>query len=143
MLTSPAWRSNLMFSESSFSSILLPALVIFAIISLIAQFYLVRGKTGLERELMRIRVSLIIGGCLILFLSFLLPSTPVLSFFGYPSTVADIDDPSKLLRYLQDSNNDLVRTTEILHLFMFIFVFVITESLYSLSKSVESQSRDS
>jgi hypothetical protein len=57
--------------------------------------------------------------------------------------VADIDDPSKLLRYLQESNNALVRTTKILHLFMFIFVFVITESLYSLSKSVESQGRDS
>jgi hypothetical protein len=136
-------RSNLMFIESSFSTIFLPVIVVFVIASWIARFYLVRGKKGLEREFASIQISLVCGGCLIVFLLFLLPSTPVLGSFGYPKTLADIDDPSNLLRLLQKYNQALVRTTSILHFLMLIFVFFVIEPFYRLAKSVGSQRSDS
>lgn len=86
---------------------------------------------------------LVIGGCMIFFLWLLLPITPVLSSFDYPTTVADIDDPSKLLGHLQKTNDTLVRTTTILHLFMFIFVFIVLEALYKMTKLVGAQRSDS
>lgn len=132
-----------MLFDSSFPAILFPVIALAVIISLVAHFLFVRGKSGLEKDLAWVRNTIVIAGCLMLFLWFSLPSTPVLGSFGYPKTVADIEDPAKLLKLLQDYNEALVRTTSILHWFIFISVFLVLEPLYRMTRSLRSFSRES
>src|SRR5438552_3612064 len=73
-------------------------------------------------------------GAFLVLLWFLLPATPVLSTFGFPKTVEDIHSAERLLDYLQRYNRALVRTTEVLHWFIFVFVWWFLAALYSLTK---------
>ena len=74
----------------------------------------------------------------LLLLWFLLPQTPVLSTFGFPQSVEDIQSAKHLLRYLQDYNRALVRTTSVLHWFIFVFVWWFLTAIYSLSKALSN-----
>ena len=51
---------------------------------------------------------------------FALPNTPVLSTFGRP---LELNSLNEVLKYLQDYNDALVRTTEVVHSFLFFFLF--------------------
>jgi predicted membrane-bound dolichyl-phosphate-mannose-protein mannosyltransferase len=75
-------------------------------------------------------------GVLLLLLWFLLPQTPVLSTFGFPQSVEDIQSPKRLLQYLQDYNKALVRTTTVLNWFIFVFVGWFLTAIYALSKAL-------
>jgi hypothetical protein len=73
-----------------------------------------------------------------LVLWFSLPSTPVLSSFGYPKTLQQITEPARLLELLQEYNRAIVRTTEVLSLFIFLFVFFLVSSTISIVNGMKS-----
>jgi len=86
-----------------------------------------------------LKTNFIIIGAFCLLLWFLLPSTPVLSTFGYPKTEGDIQSASRLLKYLQDYNKALVRTTQVVHWFIFVFVWWFLTSYFYFSKAITSE----
>ena len=59
-----------------------------------------------------------------------MPSSVVLDTFGYPDSVEDIQNQGKLLYYLQEYNKAIVRTGEMFHFFLNLFVFWFLVSLY-------------
>ena len=74
---------------------------------------------------------------------FSLPCTPVLGSFGFPEDVSDIESKEKLLKYLQDYNQAIVKTTEAVHWMIFITTFWLISIIssiikhFKLDKSVE------
>jgi hypothetical protein len=83
-------------------------------------------------------MSIAVGAFLIM-LWMLLPCTPVLSTFGNPKTVGEIQSPENLLKFLQDYNKALVRTTEVLHWFIFVFVWWFLAGLNMFSTVLKFQ----
>jgi len=71
-----------------------------------------------------------------LVLWFSLPSTPVLSSFGYPKTLQQISEPAQILTLLQEYNRAIVRTTEVLSWFIFLFVFFLVGSTISIIRTM-------
>jgi hypothetical protein len=80
-------------------------------------------KTDLGGTVAALRIVVLAFSAATLVLLFSLPSTPVLSTFGYPGVGSAITAPGSLLHLLQDYNRAIVRTTEVLHWFLFLFVF--------------------
>jgi amino acid transporter len=78
-------------------------------------------------------------GAVVLCLWFLLPMTPTLSTFGYPEKIEQIDSPEETLRYLQGMNRALVRTIDVLHLFLFLFIWIFLAAIYGLSKLIAKE----
>ncbi|HZF02317.1 MAG TPA: hypothetical protein VE344_10525 [Methylomirabilota bacterium] len=83
-------------------------------------------------------MSIAVGAFLIM-LWMLLPCTPVISTFGFPKTVGEIQSPENLLKLLQDYNKALVRTTEVLHWFIFVFVWWFLAGLNIFSTVLKVQ----
>jgi hypothetical protein len=67
-----------------------------------------------------------------LLLLFSLPSTSDLSTFEYPKTLQQISEPARMLELLQAYNRAIVRTTEVLSLFIFLVVCVLVGSTLSI-----------
>jgi hypothetical protein len=65
--------------------------------------------------------------------------TPTLSTFGYPEKIEQIDSPEETLRYLQGMNRALVRTIDVLHLFLFLFIWIFLAAIYGLSKLIAKE----
>ena len=84
------------------------------------------------RAVASIRMIALAFGAAVVVLWLSLPSTPVLSSFGYPKTVQQISEPVQMLALLQEYNRAIVRTTEVLSLFMFLVVFVLIGSTISI-----------
>ena len=118
-----------MFRETDISFLLIPALAVSAILTFFAHVKVSREKDQRKKLTMRIRFALWTACGFFLYLWFLLPSTPSLSTFGYPQTEADIENPQKLLRYLQWYNREIVRTVEIVHWAIFFGVFLVGASI--------------
>ena len=91
-----------------------------------------RETRPLATVMASIRTVTLAFGAAALVLWFSLPSTPVLSSFGYPKTLQQISEPALLLELLQAYNRALVRTTEVLSWFIFLFVFVLVGSIISI-----------
>ena len=66
---------------------------------------------------------------------FCLPSTPSLSTFGLPATTSDVTSPEKLLKYLQDYNDAIVRVSDTLRWFLLAGVFWVGWSVISILRS--------
>ena len=95
---------------------------------------IVRHKTGdpVRDNVKNVQIMFIMTGVVLAVLWFSLPSTPSLSSFGYPETVQDIGSQEKLLKLLQDYNRAIVRTTEVVHWMLFLFMFWILTAVYQL-----------
>lgn len=95
---------------------------------------IVRHKTGdpLRDNVKNVQIMFIVTGVVLAVLWLSLPSTPSLSSFGYPETVQDIGSQEKLLKLLQDYNRAIVRTTEVVHWMLFVFMFWILAAVYQL-----------
>ncbi len=95
-----------------------------------------RHKIGnpIRDSIKNVQLMLLMTGVICAVMLLLLPSTPSLSTFGYPETVADIDTREKILNLFQDYNRAIVRTTEVLGTFLFILVFWVIASVYQLLK---------
>ncbi len=81
-----------------------------------------------------IQYRLIIYGIIMVFIWYTLPSTPSLDSFGYPNNIDDIENKQKLLKYLQDYNHAIVKTTEALYWVIFFTVFWFISVVSSIIK---------
>ena len=95
----------------------------------------------LQKVLKLARLNLLIMGGFCLLLWWQLPITPVLDTFGYPQSEIDVQQAKSVLRYLQDYNRALVRTTQVLSLFIFAFVWWFIAMLVDLSKLLSTTRR--
>jgi len=123
-----------MLFESDFYGIFLPGLIAVAIIMIGYYFWQSKPKNELERAILLLKVNTIAVGLLSILLWFMLPSTPSLSTFGFPETVKEIQSNEQLLSYLQEYNQAIVRTTRVVHWFIFIFVWGFLAAVYSVIK---------
>jgi hypothetical protein len=89
----------------------------------------------LEAALASFRIAGLAFCAAAVLLWFSLPSTPVLASFGYPHTLDQIREPRLLLALLQEYNRALVRTTEVLSWFIFIFVFYLLGSTIFIART--------
>jgi len=124
----------MLFEGTNFYLVFLPVLLA---LNFFFMFWFFKAKSieGPERKWLWWQQGIAIGlGGVLLCLWFLLPHTPVLSTFGYPQQTAEIDTPEKLLRHLQETNRALVRTIDVLHVFLFVFVWIFLASMYGQSK---------
>src|SRR5687767_11394746 len=118
------------------STILYVAVAVAILANLALRYFLRREQDPLRKALKLVRLNLVIVGGFSVLLWWQLPITPVLSTFGYPQTEVDVQSAKSLLRYLQDYNRALVRTTEVLSLFIFVFVWWFIAMLFDLSRTL-------
>ena len=76
------------------------------------------------------KLSLVLFGVYTLVLWLCIPATPVLETFGYPETTHDIKTQAQILKYLQEYNKVIVRTTDILRWFLFGFIWFFMTNIY-------------
>ena len=135
-----------MFPDTPMWQILAVGLLLSSPFMFISKFPGSTASDPVKREWDRFRMRML-GPCvMLLVLWFALPSTPVLATFGYPSSVERLTpygnsttvDPRQLLRYLQDYNRALVRTTEVVHWLIFISIWWFGLALFRLSKVLGS-----
>lgn len=93
-----------------------------------------RSGDTLKGKIDYLKTTIIVFGSLLLFLWLLLPSAASLSTFGYPESVSQITNKKHLLDILQDSNKAIVRTTQVVHWLLFIFIFWFLSSFYEVLK---------
>jgi hypothetical protein len=127
-----------MFIELDFHSIFGPAVVVALIFIIGFKFWEGDKKDELEKAFSLLKINILAFGFLLVVLWLMLPITPSLSTFGFPDTVSDIDSNEQLLLYLQEYNQAVVRTTQVLYWFIFIFVWGLQATLYSFLKTFKS-----
>lgn len=128
-----------MLFESNFHAIFLPAMIAVVICMVGYYFWQKKQNNELEQAILLLQISTIAVGLLSILLWFMLPSTPSLSTFGFPDTVKEIQSNDQLLNYLQEYNHAIVRTTRVVHWFIFIFVWWFLAAVYSATKVFSKQ----
>ena len=116
--------------------VLAPSILIWVVIAL---FVRLRGRDEtdpVKRAWREFRLSVFATGSILILLWFLLPSTPVLSTFGYPQDVEIVRQPTRLLSLLRDYNRALVRTTEVVYWFLFVMVWWFISSVLFFAKAL-------
>lgn len=95
---------------------------------------IVRHKTGnqLRDSIKNVQTMFLMTGAIFFVMLLLMPQAAVLSSFGYPETVEEINSPEKVLKLLQDYNKVMVRTTEVVYWMLFIFIFWLFMSVQQL-----------
>lgn len=127
-----------MFINSDFYSIFGPAIIVVIIFIIGFKFWEGKKQDELGKAISFLKLNIFATGFLSIVLWFMLPSTPSLSTFGFPETINEIQSNEQLLDYLQEYNKAIVRTTEVIHWFIFIFVWGFLTSLYSVIKTFKS-----
>ena len=123
-----------MFPHTPLYYVLAPAILVAALASLLVRFRLGRNSNEMNKAIAGLKFSTISLAGIVVLLWLCLPSTPSLSTFGYPQQVSDIDSSGRLLEYLQRYNESLVRTIEVIHWFLFLFVFWFLAAFYPALK---------
>lgn len=114
--------------------VITPAVFVVVLLGLSVRFRIARNSSKIEKAIVGLKFSTISLGCIVILLWLCLPSTPSLSTFGYPQSITDIESGRRLLDYLQTYNEALVRTTEVIHWFLFLFVFWFLAAFYPVLK---------
>lgn len=125
-----------MFNNIDLNVVLGPALIAIVVSVLILRARICRQTDEAKKAIATLKLMTVATGVFLLLLWFLLPITPALSTFGYPESTEDIRSLERLLDYLQRYDRALVRTTEVLHWFLFVFVWWFLAALYSLTKAL-------
>jgi hypothetical protein len=113
-----------------------PAMIIATILLVaIKKFYSKQNTTELSKAIDHFKISLIVFGALLLILWLSLPSTPSLQTFGYPEDISGIKNDEKVLNLFQEYNKAIVRTTEVLKWFLFLFIWLFLTSLFGVAKA--------
>lgn len=113
--------------------IILPIIVIFLLVSVgLNQRNKKLGKSSTEKSVESFKLSLLFIGVISVVFYLCLPNIPVLSSFGYPESYENINSNEKLLKLLQDYNKAIVRTTEVLQWFLFLFIIWFVAPLFAL-----------
>ena len=124
-----------MFKNIDILYIIGPAIIIATILLLVLKNRNKRKNISKRKKaLTNIYTSTTIFGGLLLILWLLLPTTASLQSFGYPENLNDIDSNAKMLELFQHYNLAIVRTTDVLHWFLFLFIwFFLVNSLQLIS----------
>ena len=125
-----------MFIDIQLANILLPVVVFWVVVSVVMRVRQTKESDAARRAWMNFKLTAIASATLLAILWFALPSTASLSTFGYPKALDDVSDPRRLLKYLQDYNRAVVRTTEVVHWFLFLFVFGFGSALYGFLRTL-------
>ena len=128
--------SSMFTDDGNIDYVLGSAMVVIVVASLIIRFRIRRQPTELHKAISLLKLGSVSTGAFLLVLWLLLPCIPVLSTFGYPRTVDEIQSAKQLLHYLQDYNKALVRTATVVHWFVFVFIWWFLTTIYSLSKAL-------
>jgi hypothetical protein len=97
----------------------------------IVGYFIIKRQNNFK---LMLQFRLIFYGFVMAFMLFWLPSTPSLASFGYPADIDDIENKQKLLKYLQDYNEAIVKTTEVVYWMIFITVFWFVSIISSIIK---------
>ncbi|WP_396176179.1 hypothetical protein [Flavobacterium sp.] len=97
----------------------------------IVGYFIIKRQNNFK---LMLQFRLIFYGFVMAFMLFWLPSTPSLASFGYPADFDDIENKQKLLKYLQDYNEAIVKTTEVVYWMIFITVFWFVSIISSIIK---------
>ena len=125
-----------MFIDIQLAYILLPVVLFWVVVSVVMRVRQTKESDAARRAWMNFKLNAIASATLLVILWFALPSTPVLSTFGYPKGLDDVSDPRRLLKYLQDYNRAVVRTTEVVQWLLFLFVWGFGSALYDLLRTL-------
>ena len=98
----------------------------------IVGYFIIKRQNNFK---LMLQFRLIFYGFVMAFMLFWLPSTPSLASFGYPADIDDIENKQKLLKYLQDYNEAIVKTTEVVYWMIFITVFWFVSIISSIIKN--------
>jgi heme/copper-type cytochrome/quinol oxidase subunit 2 len=128
-----------MFSNIDLLYIFGPALLI-AIIFLVT----IKNRSNkqnaseLSKAIDHFKITSIVFGALLVVLWLSLPSTPSLKSFGYPDDISAIKGDAKVLNLFQEYNKAIVRTTEVLQWFMFLFIWWFLTILFGVAKAYKN-----
>lgn len=130
-----------MFPDVNLHYVFGPALVLATIILITNRSR--RNKentTELSKAIDHFKITSIVFGALLIILWLSLPSTPSLKTFGYPEDISAIKGEASVLRLFQDYNKAIVRTTEVLQLFLFLFIWWFLSTLFGVAKAFKDGS---
>lgn len=127
-----------MFLDSDLISIFGPALILAVIFIIGYKFWEGKKQDELGRVISWLKINVIAVGFLSIVLWLMLPSAPSLMTFGYPDSINEIQSQEQLLHLLQEYNKAIVRTAEVVHWFIFIFIWFFLTSLYVVIRTFKS-----
>ena len=130
-----------MFRNIDLLYILGPAMIIATMFLMISKN--LRNKqtsTEFSKAIEHFKITSIAFGALLVVLWLSLPSTPSLKTFGYPEDVSSIKGDTKLLSLFQEYNKAIVRTTEVLQWFLFLFIWWFLTTLFGVAKAYKDGS---
>lgn len=121
-------------------------LYIFGSAMLIAIIFLVTIKnrsnkqnaSELSKAIDHFKITTIVFSALLVVLWLSLPSTPSLKSFGYPDDISAIKGDAKVLNLFQEYNKAIVRTTEVLQWFLFLFIWWFLTTLFGVAKAYQN-----
>ena len=125
-----------MFIDIQLAYILLPVILFWVAVSVVVRLRQMKEPDAARRAWMNFRLIAMAEGTLLVILWFALPSTASLSTFGYPKGLDDVSDPRRLLKYLQDYNRAVVRTTEVVQWLLFLLVSGFGSALYDFLRTL-------
>jgi hypothetical protein len=116
-----------------------PALLIASFVLLVISIQSNKKDTSeLSKAINHFKATSLLFGVLIIILYLSLPSTPSLKSFGYPEDISAIKKDTDILRLLQEYNKAIVRTTEVLQWFLFLFVWWFLTTLFGVAKAFKT-----
>ena len=130
-----------MFEHTSLITVLMPTIVVLVVASYIMHLREKPSSNPALDALVRFRRMTIGTGIFLVVLLFCLPVTPVLGTFGFPQTIEDVQSPKRLLDYLQNYDKALVRTTEVLYWFLFVFVWWFLAAVHSMTRAFQDTAK--
>jgi hypothetical protein len=127
-----------MLLEYNFYTLFGTALFVVLLFIIGFKFWEGKPKNELDKAISALKINIFMVGFLSIVLWFLLPSTSSLQSFGFPQTVSDVQTSEQILNYLQEYNEAIVRTTDVVHWFIFVFVWGFLSSKYSVIKAFKN-----
>jgi hypothetical protein len=116
-----------------------PALLIATLVLLVIRVLSnKKDTTELSKAIDHFKATSLIFGVLIIILYLSLPLTASLKTFGYPEDISEINKDKDILRLLQEYNKAIVRTTEVLQWFLFLFVWWFLTTLFGVAKAFKT-----
>lgn len=126
-----------MFSNIELYYVLGPAIIITGIVLVtFSKRIKKRGGTELSKAIERFKITSIVFGGILLLLLLTLPRT-----FGFPKNLSTVKDDAEVLALFQAYNKAIVRTTEVLHWFIFSFVVWFLTTLNGVFKALANSEK--
>ncbi len=91
-------------------------------------------KTDKELLIFKIKSQLIIFTIFLIIFYLKSSLSPTFNTFYYPEDLSDIEDKKQLLKLLQEYNNTIHETSELLHWFILLFATFFLGSIFNLLK---------